>query len=180
MATRTHASAGTERSSHQLTRAYCVAAQVGPHRPASGNEIGDAALVKLLSDKLDELRKRQGKPGKTVSLKYETVPPAQQSRSWEVRLSSSDLKETGFPGGVMRGNFIKVDGSYFTVVDPLPCIEFGAQSPASGSSYNQFEITKVDCETNLRSYPVDPNVRWTALWMTIHIKRKSRTTCHLA
>lgn len=135
MTTRTHAFAGTERSSHQLTRAYCVAAQVGPHRPASGNEIGDAALVKLLSDKLDELRKRQGKSGKTVSLNY-TVPPDQQSRSWEVRLSSSDLSTTGFPGGVMRGNFIEVDGSYLTVVDPLPCIEFGAQSPASGSTTN--------------------------------------------
>ena len=134
----------------------------------------------MLSDKLDELRNRTGKPGKTVSLNYETVPPAQQSRSWEVRLNSSDLKTTGFPEGVMRGNFIKVNGSYLTVVDPLPCAEFGAQSPASGSSYNQFEITKVDCETYLRTNPVDPDEFWTNLWMTIHIQRKSTTTCRLA
>ena len=149
---------------HTLTRARCVAVQVGPHRPASGSEIRDAALVKVLSDKLDELRDRSGKPGKTVSL------------------NSADLNTTGFPGGVklMRGNFIKVNEKYLTVVDPLPCAEFGAQSPASGSSYNQFEITKVDCETNLRTYPVDPDVFWTALWMTIHIQRKSTTTCRLA
>ena len=80
----------------------------------------------------------------------------------------------------MRGHFIKVNGSYLTVVDPLPCAEYGAQSPASGSSYNQFEITKVDCETNLRAYPVDPGELWTALWMTIHIQRKSTTTCRVA
>ena len=145
-----------------LTRACCVVAQVGPQPPASGNEIGDAALVEVLSDKLDELRNRTGKPGKTVSL------------------NSSDLNTAGFPEGVMRGHFIKVNGSYLTVVDPLPCAEYGAQSPASGSSYNQFEITKVDCETNLRTYPVDPDVFWTALWMTIHIQRKSTTTCRLA
>ena len=140
----------------------------------------DAALVEVLSDKLVELSNRTGKLGKTVSLNYKTVPPAQQSRSWEVRLSSSELKTARFPRGVMRGNFIKVNGSYLTVVDPLPCAEFGAQSPASGSSYNQFEITKVDCETYLRTNPVDPDEFWTNLWMTIHIQRKSTTTCRLA
>ena len=140
----------------------------------------DAALVEVLSDKLVELSNRTGKLGKTVSLNYKTVPPAQQSRSWEVRLSSSELKTTRFPRGVMRGNFIKVNESYLTVVDPLPCAEFGAQSPASGSSYNQFEITNVDCETNSRTYPVKPDEVWTALWMTIHIQRRSTTTCRPA
>eukprot|EP00964_Phaeocystis_antarctica_P030123 scaffold16978_cov71-Phaeocystis_antarctica.AAC.2 len=161
-------------------RACCVAAQVGPRRPASGNEIEDApALVELLSDKLVELRKGPGKPGKTVSLNYETSELG-EPRSYEVRLNSSGLKTTGFPGGVMRGDFINVNGSYLTVVDPLPCAEFGAQSPASGSSYNQFEITKVDCETHSRTYPVKPDEVWTALWMTIHIDRRSTTTCRLA
>ena len=179
MATRTHALAGTERSSHQLTRACCVAAQVGPRRPASGSEIGDAALVKVLSDKLTFLRRRPGKPEKTVSLNYSTSEPA-KLRSYEVRLNSSGLNTTGFPGGVMRGDFINVNGSYLTVVDPLPCAEFGAQSPASGSSYNQFEITKVDCETHSRTFPVKPDEVWTALWMTIHIQRRSTTTCREA
>ena len=159
MATRTHAFDGTERP---LTRACCVAAQVGPHRPASGNEIGNAALVEVLSDKLDELRNRTGKPGKTVSL------------------NSSDLNTAGFPEGVMRGDFINVNGRYLTVVDPLPCAEYGAQSPASGSSYNQFEITNVDCETHSRTFPVKPDEVWTALWMTIHIQRRSTTTCRPA
>ena len=116
----------------------------------------------MLSDKLDELRNRTGKPGKTVSL------------------NSSDLNTAGFPEGVMRGHFIKVNGSYLTVVDPLPCAEIGAQSPASGSSYNQFEITKVDCETHSRTFPVKPDEVWTALWMTIHIQRRSTTTCRPA
>ena len=145
-----------------LTRACCVVAQVGPHRPASGNALEGAELVKVLSDKLVELRERQGKPGKTVSL------------------HSSDLNTAGFPEGVMRGHFINVNGRYLTAVDPLPCAEYGAQSPASGSSYNQFEITNVDCETHSRTYPVKPDEVWTALWMTIHIKRRSTTTCRLA
>eukprot|EP00964_Phaeocystis_antarctica_P146960 scaffold113411_cov67-Phaeocystis_antarctica.AAC.3 len=105
--------------------------EVGPNRPASGSEIVDAALVEVLSEKLDELRNRTGKPEKTVSLDYETSEPA-KLRSYEVRLNSSDLNTTGFLGGVMRGNFINVSGTYLTVVDPLPCAEFGAQSPASG------------------------------------------------
>ena len=157
----------------------CCCAQVGGNRPASGSEIVDAALVEVLSGKLVELSERTGKLGKTISL--ETSEPT-KPRSYEVRLDSSGLNTTGFPGGVMRGDFINVNGSYLTAVDPLPCVEFGAQSPASGSSYHQFEITKVDCETNLRTYPVDPDpdVRWTALWMTIHIQRKSMTTCRLA
>ena len=153
---------------------------MGPNRPASGNEIEDApALVEVLSEKLDELRNRTGKPEKTVSLDYETSEPA-KLRSYEVRLNSSDLNTTGFLGGVMRGNFINVSGTYLTVVDPLPCAEFGAQSPASGSSYNQFMITNVDCETHSRTYPVKPDEVWTALWMTIYIERRSTTTCRLA
>ena len=152
-------------------------AQVGGNRPVSGSEIVDApALVKVLSGKRS---KGPGRLRKTISLNYET-PSFPASRGWEVRLNNSDLNTTEFPRGVKRGDFIEVDGSYFTVVDPLPCAEYGAQSPASGSSYNQFEITKVDCETNLRTYPVDPDVFWTALWMTIHIQRKSTTTCRLA
>ena len=160
-----------------VTRACCVAAQVGPQRPTSGSEIiGDVALVNVLFGKLVELRKGQGL---TVSLNYETSEPA-EPRSYEVRLNSSDLNTTGSIGGVMRGNFINVDGTYLTVVDPLPCAEIGAQSPASGSSYNQFDITKVDCETHSRTYPVKPGEVWTALWMTIHIERRSTTTCRLA
>ena len=135
---------------------------MGSHRPALGSELEDAALVELLSGKISKVRDRPGKPGKAVSLNI------------------SERNTTASPGGVMRGDFIKVDGRYFTVVDPLPCAEFGAQSPASGSTYSQFEIKSVDCETHSRTYPVDPDVIWTALWMTLHIERKSTTTCLLA
>ena len=135
---------------------------MGSHRPALGSELEDAALVELLSGKISKVRDRPGKPGKAVSL------------------NRSELNTTASPGGVMRGDFIKVDGRYFTVVDPLPCAEFGAQSPASGSTYSQFEIKSVDCETHSRTHPVDPDVIWTALWMTLHIERKSTTTCLLA
>ena len=133
---------------------------MGSHRPALGSELEDAALVELLSGKISKVRDRPGKPGKAVSL------------------NTSELKTTASPGGVMRGDFIKVYGRYFTVVDPLPCAEFGAQSPASGSTYSPSSRSnkRVDCEINSRTYP---EVR-TALWMTLHIERKSTTTCLLA
>ena len=60
----------------------------------------------------------------------------------------------------------------------ISCAEFGAQSPASGSTYSPSSRSnkRVDCEINSRTYP---EVR-TALWMTLHIERKSTTTCLLA
>ena len=41
-------------------------------------------------------------------------------------------------------------------------------------------MTHVDCLTNTRTYPVDPDDHWTALWLVIHIKRTSTTYFVLA
>ena len=41
-------------------------------------------------------------------------------------------------------------------------------------------MTHVDCLTNTRTYPVDPDDHWTALWLVVHIKRTSTTYFVLA
>ena len=53
-----------------------------------------------------------------------------------------------------------------------------APSPAplaTGYSYQEYEVTGIECLTNTRTYPVDPDDHWTALWLVVHINRTSGT-----
>ena len=81
-------------------------------------------------------------------------------------LMSEDLK---------RGSYIKVDNNYFKSDDPLPCAELGAQSQASGYSYQEYELSRVDCQKHTRTYPVNPREHWTSLWLVVYVTRKSST-----
>jgi hypothetical protein len=134
--------------------------EVGTRRPSSGKELDDEVLKNVLRNHLDQMRGLPGETGKTVRLRKTAInETAISSKRDELR----------------RGDYIDVDGVFLKLDDPLPCAEMGAQSRASGSSYNQFDIDKVDCLTNTRTYPVNPEETWTGLWIIFHITRKSMT-----
>ena len=134
---------------------------VGTVRP-TGTENGpptelvNGAVASVLRTKLAQVQALPGEPGLTVRLKAE---------EWD------GLGVTG----LKRNHFVKVDDNYFLSQDPLPCAEMGAQSRASGYSYQEYEVTGIECLTNTRTYPVDPDDHWTALWLVVHINRTSGT-----
>ena len=96
---------------------------MGPNRPAErGNGIGppaelvNGALVSALRTKMAQTRALPGVPSRTVEF------------------TAEEFDALGVMG-VRRNHYAKVDGDYYVSQDPLPCAEMGAQSPASGSSY---------------------------------------------
>ena len=96
---------------------------MGPNRPAErGNGFGppaelvNGALVSALRTKMAQTRALPGVPSRTVSF------------------TAEEFDALGVMG-VRRNHYAKVDGDYYVSQDPLPCAEMGAQSPASGSSY---------------------------------------------
>ena len=134
---------------------------VGTVRP-SGSENGpptelvNGAVASVLRTKLAQVQALPGEPGLTV------------------RLTAEEWDGLGVTG-LKRNHFVKVDDNYFLSQDPLPCAEMGAQSRASGYSYQEYEVTGIECLTNTRTYPVDPDDHWTALWLVVHINRTSGT-----
>ena len=138
---------------------------VGTARP-TGTENGpptelvNGAVASLLRTKLAQVQALPGEPGLTVKVSAE---------EWDV-LGVTGLK---------RNHFVKVDDNYLLSQDPLPCAEMGAQSRASGVSYQEYEVTDIECLTNTRTYPVDAEAHWTSLWLVIHIKRTSGVYCYL-
>ena len=167
---------------------------VGPNRPTNRlastddglgqpTELVNSALASALRDKMAQVR---ALPGET---------------SFTLRFTAQEFDKLGVTS-VRRSNFVNVDGNYYVSEDPLPCAEMGAQSRASGSSYQvclllrhrdccsnpapslplsqEYEVTHVDCLTNTRTYPVDPEDHWTSLWLVVHIKRTSTTYFMLA
>ena len=137
---------------------------VGTSRPTwsitAGTESGppteliNGGIVSLLRAKWAQSRALPGEPTLTVKV---------TAGEWDA-LNVSGLK---------RNHFVNVDGNYFLSQDPLPCAELGAQSRASGYSYQEYEVKGVECRSNTRTYPVDPDDHWTALWLIVHITRKS-------
>ena len=140
---------------------------MGSRRPPSpGKELDNEVLKKVLRDALAKMRELPGETGKAVRL---------SKSDWNATADWNELAISGLERDERRGDYINVDGLYLKLDDPVPCAETGAQSRASGSSYNQFDITKVDCLTNTRTYPVNPDETYTSLWINFHIKRKSMT-----
>lgn len=76
--------------------------------------------------------------------------------------------------GLHRSSYVSVGSKYYVPDDPLPCAEFSAQSLASGSAYQEYEVTAVQCRKFRRIYPCCPGA-WTALWLVVEIERHSGT-----
>ena len=141
---------------------------VGPNRPVDISrtrkekgtvdpvELVNPAVESKLRNRYAEINSLPGVPGAAVRF---------TDAEWG-GLMSEDLK---------RGSYIKVDNNYFKSDDPLPCAELGAQSQASGYSYQEYELSRVDCQKHTRTYPVNPREHWTSLWLVVYVTRKSST-----
>ena len=55
------------------------------------------------------------------------------------------------------------------------CAEISPQTAAATSSYQEFQIDRVECLKHTRHYPCCPNTPWTHLWINIHVKRAGYT-----
>jgi len=51
------------------------------------------------------------------------------------------------------------------------CAEISPQSAATASSYQEFQIDRVDCLKYTRYYPCCATIPWTQLWINIYVKR---------
>ena len=51
------------------------------------------------------------------------------------------------------------------------CAEISAQSEATAVSYQEYVISKVECQKHTREYPCCPGESWTQLWIRLYMKR---------
>lgn len=121
-------------------------------RPAAGRELQSAALLDALLTK--------------------TAVVGSNQHFVQFGGSEADALKLG---NVARTDYILVDGSYFSPADPLGCADFGAQSVASGVSYQEYSIVHIVCAKNTRYYTCCPDKPFTALWIELHMQRQSRT-----